>query len=576
MKRGSKKRRRLKPDSPLVRGGRGLRYPMVAIVGRPNVGKSTLFNRFVGQRLAIEEPTAGTTRDRLAALVTLEDGRALEVCDTGGLGGTGDPLDRDVNLQIDLAMDYADLILFVVDGRDGLLPEDEKIARRIKKLQKPIVLAANKCESMQLEASAGEFYALGLPGEVHVISAREGTGRGELLAAVVAELDAHGLFEVVPDEVAEEPDPDDALEEGPPPAPLLRLAVLGRRNVGKSTFVNAVLGEERVIASDRPGTTRDAVDIPVEVGGREVVLIDTAGLRKRGRADDQIELISHGRARLALQRADAALLFLDCLLDIKNLDRKLAGMVVEEHKACVIVANKWDLVAERMSAEDFADYCAKKIPHLGYAPVVAISALGGQNASAPIEVALDLFDQSRLKVGTGPLNRALGAAIQRRRPRPRGNQVGKLYFGTQVATNPVTILIFVNDPQLFSRSYRRYLQNQLRAQLPWEEIPIKLVLRARESLYERGGGLKEKVRRMKGLGETARWVGDDPTGNVATLEDELDLEDAQRDLRETFPDDDAEDPYGWDDGTEDWDSEGRGSEGWSSGDDDDYAFEDEG
>lgn len=571
MKRGQKKRRRLKPYSPDVGGGR---YPFVAIVGRPNVGKSTLFNRLVGQRLAIEEPTAGTTRDRLAAIVPLDDGRAIEVCDMGGLGGTGDAFDKDVNTQIDLAIDYADLVLFLVDARAGLTPLDESIGRRLLRTSKPIVLAANKCETVELETAANEFYALGIPSEVFVLSAREGDGKSDLLDAIVKELDEQDLFsvesevvdatgEASDDDLSEEGDDladaevpdlddeegDDAFEEeeegseAEEPERPMRLAIVGRRNVGKSTFLNQVLGEQRVIASSTPGTTRDAVDVRVKVKGRDVILIDTAGIRKRGRVDDHIELISHGRTQLALRRADAALLFLDCLLDIRNLDKRLAGMIREEHKACVIVANKWDLAEERMTPEDFADYVGKLIPNLRYAPVVAISALRGDNALETVEVAHELYEQSLIRVSTGRLNRALTAAIQLRRPRPYRNVVGKIFFGTQIATNPVTILLFVNDPQLFPHSYRRYLQNQLRKELPWEEVPIKLVFRARESLYRKGGGLKESVRRMHALAEQARWVDNQPTQNVIAIEDTLDLESVQAVLLDNFDDDDAaEDP----------------------------------
>ena len=587
MKRGQKKRRRLKPHSPDVGGGR---YPFVAIVGRPNVGKSTLFNRFVGQRLAIEEPTAGTTRDRLAAIVPIDGGRAIEVCDMGGLGGTGDAFDDDVNTQIDLAINYADLVLFLVDARAGMTSLDESIGRRLLRTGKPLVLAANKCETTELEAAANEFYALGIPSEVFVLSAREGDGKTDLLEAIVKELEEHDLFsvdaEVVDargeepedadseadedaagddaDEAADDADDDeedaagddadeaaddagdaDEADEAPPARPLkpMRLAIVGRRNVGKSTFLNQVLGEERVIASSTPGTTRDAIDVRVKVNGRDVILIDTAGIRKRGRVDDHIELISHGRTQLALRRADAALLFLDCLLDIRNLDKRLAGLIREEHKACVIVANKWDLAQERMSPEDFADYVSKLIPNLRYAPVVAISALRGDNALETVEVAHELYEQSMIRVGTGRLNRALTAAVQLRRPRPYRNTVGKIFFGTQIATNPVTVLLFVNDPILFPHSYRRFLQNQLRKDLPWEEIPIKIVFRARESLYRKGGGLKESVRRMHALADKARWVDNQPSQNVRAIEDTLDLESVQAVLLDSFDDgDESEDP----------------------------------
>ena len=323
----------------------------------------------------------------------------------------------------------------------------------------------------------------------------------------------------------------------------MRLAIVGRRNVGKSTFLNQVLGEERVIASPTPGTTRDAVDVRVTVDGKDLILIDTAGIRKRGRVDDHIELISHGRTQLALRRSDAALLFLDCVLDVRNLDKRLAGLIREEHKACVIVANKWDLVEEQMTPEDFADYVSKMLPNLRYAPVVAISSLRGDNAIDAVKVAQDLYEQSMIRIGTGVLNRSLSAAIRLRRPRPYRNVIGKIFFGTQIATNPVTLLLFVNDPQLFPHSYRRFLQNQLRKDLPWEEVPIKLVFRARESLYRKGGGLAERVRRMHALADKATWIENSPSENVRAIEDTLDLTSVQAVLLDTFDNEDpSEDP----------------------------------
>lgn len=523
-----KRRRRLKPASPTVGGG-DAGYPFVAIVGRPNVGKSTLFNRILGQRLAIEEPTAGTTRDRIAAVVELEDGRVFELCDTGGLGGTGDTFDRDVNRQIDLAVEYADIVLMLVDARAGLLPLDEKIARRLQRAGKPIVLAANKAETSALEATAGEFYALGIAGEVHCVSAKEGTGRSALLEAIAEHLPP-------PPEPSDEADEVDEVDEEPedPAERVLRVAIVGRRNVGKSTYVNRLCGVERVIASETPGTTRDAIDVRVRVGDRDVVLIDTAGLRKRGRADDFIEVISHGRAERAVRRADVVLLFLDCLKDIGNVDKKIAGMIADEHKTCVIVANKWDLVDERMTAEDYADYATKTLPGLSYCPLVTISALDGLHDTAPIELAQELYRQSLARVGTGELNRALAQAISLRRPKPVRGRIGKVFFGTQVATNPVTILLFVNEPELFPRAWRRFLQGQLRKGLPWSEVPVKLVFRGRHSLLKKGGRLARRAKALGGLAEQVRWVDDQPDANVRTLEAALDGAVVQEALRDVI------------------------------------------
>jgi len=501
------RRGRLKPRSPEVVSG-GL--PFVAIVGRPNVGKSTLFNRLIGQRIAITEPTAGTTRDRVAALLSLEDGRRVELCDMGGAGGTGDPHDRDVNAQIDLAMDYADVVLFVVDGRDGLTPLDERLGRRLLKLGKPVLLVVNKTESPAAEMAANEFYALGLDAEPLCVSAQEGEGKSDLLEAIARAL---------PEEEAAAPAEAAAANA---PERVLRLAIVGRRNVGKSTYVNRLFGSERVIASAQAGTTRDAVDVRVEVGGRPVVLIDTAGLRKRGKADDHIEIISHGRAVEAIRRSDAALLLLDCADEVSQVDKKIAQTVAEEHKACVIVANKWDLTAERMTLEDYSDYVAGVLPGIAYAPIVGISALEGTHATAPVELAFELHGQSLERVATGPLNRVLAAAIERRRPKARRGKLGKVYFCTQVATNPVTLLLFVNEPELFDRAYRRYLVGQLRQGTPWEEVPIKLVFRPRQSLTRRSGAVARRVKALPGLAEESRWVERGGPDRVQALADALD------------------------------------------------------
>ncbi|MBX3470529.1 MAG: ribosome biogenesis GTPase Der [Planctomycetes bacterium] len=570
-----KGRRRLKPPSPEISDG-SVRYPFVAIVGRPNVGKSTLFNRLLGHRLAITEPTAGTTRDRIAALVRLEDGRTFELCDMGGLGGTGDPHDKEVNRQIDLAIEYADMILLVVDARAGLTALDQKIARRVLKLGKPTLLVANKADTRDLEVTAAEFYALGIPGEIVCTSAQEGFGRwdllealGQLLPAVEAaadeadeadeadagegdadegedeeasdegEADDDGgtlLGDLDPDDL-DEPDPgadaldaeaDAALPDEAPAAPaperVLRLAIVGRRNVGKSTYVNQILGEQRVIVSEKAGTTRDSVDVRTEVDGRPVVLIDTAGLRKRGRFDDHIEIISHGRALEAVKRCDVAFLVLDALERVGMVDKQLAGTIEREHKACVIVANKWDLVEERMTIDQYADYVKKALPGIEHAPVVAISAKEGLHARAPIKLGFDLFKQSLVRVTTGSLNRALARALERRRPRDVRGRQGKVYFGTQVATNPVTVLLFVNEPELFQQNWVRYLKNQLRRALPWREVPIKVVLRSRQSVARKSGGMAKRLEGMGALAESSRWIDESPTANVRDLAHLLDQE----------------------------------------------------
>jgi GTP-binding protein len=473
----------------------------------------------LGQRLAITEDTAGTTRDRLAALIELEDGRIFELCDTGGIGGTGDPFDKDVNDQIDLAVDYADLILLVVDARAGLMPHDESIARRLKKLNKPVIVVSNKCETAALEVASADFYSLGFGGEVHCISAREGTGRSDLLETIPT---------LIPEDLWIEADPN---ADGPRD---LRIAIIGRRNAGKSTFVNTIVGQDRVIASGVAGTTRDAIDVRVSIAGRDVILIDTAGIRKRGRAEDHIEIISHGRAETALRRCDVALLFLDALRDVGNVDKRLAGMIRREHKACVVVANKWDLVGDGMTVEQYAEYVQKLLPSLSFCPILGVSAKDGFHDHTTIKMAYELHGQSLVRVSTGQLNRALSGAIELRRPKAIKNRIGKIYFGTQIATNPVTILLFVNYPELFPGAYRRFLEGQMRKRLPWGEIPIKLCFRGRETLKKRGRGLGQRVKQLEGLADRARWVDNSPDVNIREIGATLDAEDVSAVLLDAF------------------------------------------
>jgi GTP-binding protein len=483
---GPRHRRKLKPSSAPAAGA-GRQVPFLAIVGRPNVGKSTLFNRLMGKRISIVEKTAGTTRDRVSAILELPNGTRVELCDMGGLGGTDDPFDKDVDRQIRAAMEHATAILFVVDARDGATPLDRQIAQRILRLGKPIVLVANKAETGVLESTAAEFYALGA-GEPLAISAREGTGRQDLLER----LDA-----VFPTEE------EKSLAGGAPETRELRVAIIGRRNAGKSSFVNALFGSERVIVSDIPGTTRDAVDVRCVIDDEPIVLIDTAGLRKRGKADDAIELISHGRATDAVRRSDVALILLDAIRDVSEVDKKICELALSENKAIVLVANKWDLVGERMSPEQFADYVRKSIPSISFAPVVAVSCTTGWNVKVPVEIARELHRQSLVRVGTGQLNRAVHEAFVRRHPRKKRHVEAKLYFATQIGTNPVTLVFFVNKPTLFDADYQRYLSSELRAMLPWGEIPLKLVIRERRGLLERG--LTRVARERRAL-EKARRI----------------------------------------------------------------------
>lgn len=485
-----KRRKRLKPSS-IRPAGHGVQAPVLAIVGRPNVGKSALFNRLVGRKVSIVEPTAGVTRDRIAALVELDRGRVVELVDTGGLGGSADTLASDVDRQIAIALEMADAVLLVVDGRDGLTPMDKAIARRVGKLHKPTLLCVNKVETPALENAAHEFWELGL-GEPMVVSAMQGDGRGELVER---------LTDLMPER--DEPELGEAAAgEGDAPREM-RLAIVGRRNVGKSTYVNALFGSERVLVSSMPGTTRDSIDVRVEVGAGAFTLIDTAGLRRRGRADDAIEMLAHLRARESVARSDVTLLFLSAGEKISLVDKHLARLIAEEYKTCVIVGTKWDEVEGAMSLEAFADYVRKKLPGMAYAPVVLLSSHGELNVAGPVEAARELYRQSLVRAPTNKINRAVRAAYERKRPRVRRNILPRIYFATQIRTNPVTLVLFCNKPSLFSAAYRRYLANQLRGALPFPEVPIKFLFRERVNIFERG--IHHRIRRLKSL-DDARWV----------------------------------------------------------------------
>jgi GTP-binding protein len=518
---GPKHHRKLKPHSPPA-GGAGREVPFLAIVGRPNVGKSTLFNRLMGKRISIVEKTAGTTRDRVSAILQLPSGRRVELCDMGGLGGTDDPLDKDVDRQIRAAMEHATAILFVVDARDGATPLDRQISSRVLRLGKPIVLVANKAETAVLESLAAEFYALGA-GEPLAMSAREGTGRADLLERI------DGVF-AKQEEGSGEAGAGDEVRE-------LRVAIVGRRNAGKSSFVNALFGSERVIVSDIPGTTRDAVDVRCVIDGRPIVLIDTAGLRKRGKADDAIELISHGRSMEAVRRCDVAIVLFDALRDVSEVDKKICELVILENKSLVVVANKWDLVKEGMRPEQYADYVRKKMPSVAFAPVVAISCTTGWNVGVPIEVARELHAQSLVRLGTGALNRVIHEAFVRRRPRKKRHVDAKIYFATQIRTNPVTLVVFVNKPALFDADYQRYLTSELRALTPWTEIPLKLVIRERRGLLERG--LSKAMREKRALEKLRRVLAESEEAPPEEVLAELDAHDVRSALAAEFAQEEA-------------------------------------
>ncbi|GIW71566.1 MAG: GTPase Der [Planctomycetota bacterium] len=446
--------------------------PIVAIVGRPNVGKSTLFNLLVGRRLAIVEPTPGVTRDRLSAEVTLGE-RRLELVDTGGIGIVDEAgLAGHIETQIELAMHAADALLFVLDARDGLTPLDRQIAARLRALGKPIVVVANKVDSPKQELAVGEFHALGL-GEPVRTSARHGEGRSAL---------AERLLQLLP--------PQPAASPAGPEREALRVAIVGKRNVGKSTFVNALCAEQRVIVSEIPGTTRDAIDVRLERDGEVVIAIDTAGMRRRRSVEHAIELFSQMRTEEAIRRADVVLLMLDVSQPISEVDKRLARQIVAHHKPCVVVGNKWDLAAERIRTEQFDAYLRRRLPGLAFAPAAFTCAREGTGVWEVLALARELRQQARVRVGTGELNRAIGEAVAAvrpstgRRPRPGLRRVRpRIYFAAQTAVEPPTIVLMVNKPELFGERYLRYLGNRLRERFGFAEVPIRFVLRERLTQY---------------------------------------------------------------------------------------------
>lgn len=434
--------------------------PVVAIVGRPNVGKSSLFNAIAGRRISIVDPTSGVTRDRIMALVKAGE-HFFEVVDTGGMGVDDvDNLTADIEHQIELAITQADLILFVLDVRTGIMPLDYHVAERLRGLGKPILCVANKCDTEELDAQAAEFYGLGF-GDVYTVSASQLRNRKELIGAIVAAL---------PDSTQEQPDDVH-----------LKVAIVGRRNVGKSTFINSLAEADRVIVSEVAGTTRDSIDVRFERDGKTFIAIDTAGVRKKTSLASDIEFYSMTRAERSIRRADVVFLFFDPRVRVSKVDKRLTEYILEHHKPAIFVVNKWDLVRDKVSTEVYAEYLHKAFPMLDYVPTVFVTATEGKNVYKLLNLAQNLHKQACKRVKTGPLNQVLRDAIEAYPPRARSNRLPKIYFATQVAEAPPTIVLITNGPELFDETYQRYLLKTFRDKLPFFEVPIKLYLRAKNS-----------------------------------------------------------------------------------------------
>jgi GTP-binding protein len=429
--------------------------PVVALIGRPNVGKSALFNRIVGDNKAIVSEEAGTTRDRHFA-ETDWAGRSFWLVDTGGINeDPRAPMDVEIRRQVDEAIGEADLLLFVVDARTGLHPADYNVAEVLRNSQKPWLLVANKVDDPR-EADFYEFYQLGVE-EVFPVSAINGKNSGELLDAVVARL---------PQVVSE---PEDTL----------RVAVIGRPNVGKSSFVNRLLGEERLVVSDIAGTTRDAIDTPMRYHGRQFIFIDTAGLRRQSKIDDGIEFYSSLRTRRAIERADICILLVDATEgEIQNQDLKIAALAWESGRGLIVAVNKWDIAAkDDKAAAKYTEAAGEKAPFLKFVPFLFTSALTGQRVTRVLETLQQVDEERAKRIGTAEVNAKLGELVARRQPPQAAGREIKLNYATQIETAPPTIAIFGNAPDLVEEHYVRYLHNGFRSFWGFTGNPLRIVLR---------------------------------------------------------------------------------------------------
>jgi GTP-binding protein len=435
--------------------------PQVVIVGRPNVGKSSVLNWLAGVRIAIVDNQPGVTRDRLSHLMCHDD-RFFEVVDTGGMGFADmDNLTQHIEDQINLAIDSATVILFIVDSREGMLPLDQDVAKRLRSVKCPIILLANKTDSESQDPAADEFYRLGC-GKPLRVSTIQNRNRAVLLNMIVSHLPP--------------PLTDDPLEINEPE---MKLAIVGRRNVGKSTFVNTLVQANRVITSEIPGTTRDSIDVRFTLDGKSFVAIDTPGLRRTRSVKTDIDFYGTHRAQRSIRRSDVTLLFFDATERISKVDKQLCEYIAEQYRPCILVVNKWDQLVNTMPTEKWVRYLHDSFPAMRYAPIAFITGQTGKNVKALLNHAQMLFKQARVRAGTGELNRMLREAMRRSPPPPHANRTPKIYYATQVGVQPPTIVLFCSAPSAISQPYQRYLLGQFRDQLDFPEVPIKLYLRRR-------------------------------------------------------------------------------------------------
>ena len=428
--------------------------PQVAIVGRPNVGKSSIFNWLAGRRLAIVDDMAGVTRDRLSHVVE-DAGRYFELFDTGGIGIEDvDHLTQQVEASIAAAMEGADLLLLVVDTRCGITPLDELVVARVRQLGKPTLLLANKTDDAKWDAAAEEFHRLGIGPPIKV-SVHQGRNKDELLGL---------LREHLPEASAVEEERE----------PEMKIALVGRRNVGKSTFINSLIQANRMIVSEVPGTTRDSVDVRFEWEGKPFLAIDTPGLRRTRSVRTDLDFYGALRAQRSVRRADVVLMLFDAEQRVSKVDKQLCQYVSEQHKPCIFVVNKWDLMVDQAPTGSWVEYLRETFRTMRHVPIAFITARTGKNLKGLLDHTRKLFKQSRMRVATGELNRVLRRALEEHPPPLHKNRRPKIYYATQVDVQPPTIVLKCNMPGGFASNYRRYLASVFRDELGFSEIPMRL------------------------------------------------------------------------------------------------------
>jgi len=458
--------------------------PTIVIVGRPNVGKSSLMNRLAGRKISIVDPTAGVTRDRVSTIIEIPppnsgpgSGRSADepyhatLIDTGGYGIEDSmQLTTQVEQQIANGLAGADLVLFMVDAQQGITPLDQTVAQLLRTTAgkgKKIVLVANKVDADNLEPIAYNTMQLGF-GEPVMMSATTKYNLSTLYTAIREQID----FETISAEGHDEEDSNAGI----------LVAVVGKRNAGKSTLVNALAGEERVIVSEKEGTTRDSVDVRLEIDGKPITLIDTAGVRKGKSIQDDIEFYSQHRSLRSVRRADVCLLLIDAAVPVSQVDHQLVNEITRHHRPTVVVVNKWDLAEKEYTHDQYVAYLDDSLKGLSFAPIVFISAKQGEGMAEAIAMALNLFEQSNHRMSTSKLNAAIEEITNERGPSNKQGKHAKIYYATQTDVNPPTVVLFVNDADLFDRNYQQYLINRMRDYVDFSEVPIRLWLRGKDKM----------------------------------------------------------------------------------------------